>query len=68
MSSYQNAYQRLLAAIQKGHDNQIPLLAAMEEAYAFLDENEEQLSDEEFLSLRILLKQGETMAGRYFGM
>lgn len=68
MSAYTETYQRLLQAIQQGYHQQIDLVATMEEAYAFLEEDEAFLSDEEVLSLRILLKQAETMAGRYFGM
>lgn len=66
--SYQAIYDRLMSALKKGPYEQIALVQTMEEVYAFLEESDPLLSDEQILSLRILLKQGETQVGRYYGM
>lgn len=67
MTTYQEIYDRLSEALAAGFRRQIDLVSATEAAYEALEENEE-LTDEQMLGLRVLLAQAETQLGRYFGM
>jgi hypothetical protein len=61
-------YQTLLEALQKAPYEQLELLAVVDATFAFLDEHGETLSDDDWLSAKVLLGQAETILGRYFGM
>ena len=61
-------YQTLLKALQNAPYEQLELLATVDATYAFLDEAGEDLSDEDWLSAKVLLGEAETILGRYFGM
>jgi hypothetical protein len=60
--------EALETALRAGWREQISLVRAVEEAYAFLDAAQDDLGDAEVMTLRILLAQAETQMGRYFGM
>lgn len=61
-------YDALAEAIRRGPHEQQELVRVTEGAYAFLEEREADLRDDQILGLRILLAQAETLIGRYFGM
>ncbi|MFN3429455.1 MAG: hypothetical protein ACK46X_05850 [Candidatus Sericytochromatia bacterium] len=65
---FPQVYQTLLKALQNAPYEQLELLATTDATYAYLSEVGEELSDEDFLSARILLGEAETILGRYFGM
>lgn len=64
--SFETAYANLQEAIRLGPHQQIALVQAVDEAYALLEAKE--LSDEQVLSLRVLISHAEGLIGRYFGM
>lgn len=65
---FPTVYQTLLEALQKAPYEQLELLAVVDATYAFLEESGEALSDEDWVSAKVLLGQAETILGRYFGM
>jgi hypothetical protein len=67
-SNYTQTYDHLLLALHHAPGAQLELLAATDAAFAFMNEADESLSDEEVLGLRVLLGQAQTILGRYFGM
>lgn len=64
--TFEAVYAGLNEAIRQGPHRQIELLKAVDEAYALLEV--EELTDEQVLSLRLLLSHAEGLIGRYFGM
>lgn len=66
--TYQEIYAAMLEAIQRGPDEQQELVRLTDETYAFLEIQEDKLSEAEILSLRMLTAQAESMIVRYFGM
>lgn len=64
--SFATVYASLQEAIRLGPHQQIALVQAVDEAYALMDA--EELSDEQVLSLRVLIAHAEGLIGRYFGM
>lgn len=65
---YESIYNRLLQALKESPDEQQALLRMTDEAFAFLDEAGEALTDEQYLSIKVLLGEAETRLARYFGM
>lgn len=65
--SYQTMYDGLLEAIRTGYHEQQRLVQVTDATFAYLNEEEDRLSEDEVLGLRILLAQAETLIGRYFG-
>lgn len=66
--SYQAVYERLLLAINQGYHEQQKLVEVTDSTFAYLNEYEDTMAEEEILGLRVLLAQAETLIGRYFGM
>lgn len=66
MSFYETTYQALAEAIRLGPHQQIALVQAVDQAYAALED--EGLTDEQVLGLRVLIAHAEGLIGRYFGM
>ena len=64
--TYELVYQTLNDAIRLGPHQQIALVQAVDEAYALLED--ETLTDEQVLSLKVLIAHAEGLIGRYFGM
>lgn len=67
-STYEEIVRDLEEALRLGHRRQVELVGSAERAYAYLEEAGQDLSDEQVLTLRVLLAQAETRIGRYFGM
>ena len=65
---FQRMYEKLLGALEVSHAEQQALLQATDEAYVFLDEANESLTDEQYLAIKVVLGEAETRLGRYFGM
>lgn len=66
--TYQQQYDCLLEAIRRGPVEQQELVRMTDMAYAFLDEFEEGVTEEEVLGLRVLIAHAESLLIRYFGM
>ncbi|HEY9856747.1 MAG TPA: hypothetical protein V6D05_13470 [Stenomitos sp.] len=66
--SYQAVYDRLLLAINQGPHEQQKLVEVTDSTFAYLNEYEDTMPEDEILGLRILLAQAQTLIGRYFGM
>jgi hypothetical protein len=64
--TFDMVYETLQDAIRLGPHQQIALVQAVDEAYALMEA--EALSDEQVLSLRLLISHAEGLIGRYFGM
>ncbi|MNK55953.1 hypothetical protein D3C87_749760 [compost metagenome] len=64
--TFDMVYDTLKDAIRLGPHQQIALVQAVDEAYALMEA--EELSDEQVLSLRLLISHAEGLIGRYFGM
>jgi len=64
--TFDHVYRTLNEAIRLGPHQQIALVQAVDEAYALMDE--EPLTDEQLLSLKVLIAHAEGLIGRYFGM
>ncbi|MBU6430295.1 MAG: hypothetical protein KGR26_14870, partial [Cyanobacteria bacterium REEB65] len=60
--AFQTVYEGLAAALAAGYRRQIDLVAATEAAYELL-EQDDQLTDDQVLGLRVLLAQAETQLG-----
>lgn len=65
---YARIYERLRLAIEEAPTAQLALREATDVAYAFMEEAGEDLSDEEYLGIRMLLSHAEGLLTRYFGM
>lgn len=66
MIAFTQTYQTLNDAIRLGPHRQIDLVKAVDEAYALMEA--EDLTDEQVLSLKVLIAHAENLIGRYFGM
>lgn len=66
--SYQTVYDRLLLAINQGYHEQQKLVEVTDSTFAYLNEYEETMPEDQIMGLRVLLAQAETLIGRYFGM
>ncbi len=66
--NYEDVRMALEAALRAGHREQIELVGAVDATYEFLEAGGDELSDDQVVTLRILLAQAETQLGRYFGM
>jgi hypothetical protein len=64
--NFETVYAALNEAIRLGPHQQIALVQAVDEAYALMDA--EELSEEQSLSLKLLISHAEGLIGRYFGM
>jgi hypothetical protein len=64
--NFETVYRALNEAIRLGPHQQIALVQAVDEAYALMEEN--LLTDEQVLSLKVLIAHAEGLIGRYFGM
>lgn len=64
--TFDEVYQTLSEAIRLGPHQQIALVQAVDEAYALMDDA--LLTDEQVLSLRVLISHAESLIARYFGM
>jgi len=64
--TFEVVYASLKEAIRLGPHQQIALVQAVDEAYALMEA--EELSDEQLLSLRVVISHAEGLIGRYFGM
>ena len=65
---YQRIYTDLANALKEGYHEQLALLRTTDATFAFIEEFEPQLSDDELLGLKVLLGQAEAILTRYFGM
>lgn len=66
--THHELYAVLLEAIRQGPVEQQELVRITDEAYAFLEAQEDILGEEEILGLRVLIAQAESLIIRYFGM
>lgn len=59
---------KLKHALKEAPHAQRELLAATDEAYDYMEEIGEGLTDEQYLELKLLASQAESILTRYFGM
>jgi hypothetical protein len=64
--NFETIHTTLKEAIRLGPHQQIALVHAVDEAYALLEA--EELTDEQVVSLKVLIAHAEGLIGRYFGM
>ncbi|MBM3266300.1 MAG: hypothetical protein FJZ01_01515 [Candidatus Sericytochromatia bacterium] len=68
MVNFEEVRKALEEALRAGYREQIDLVGAVDATYEFLEACAEDLSDDQVLTLRVMLAQAETQLGRYFGM
>lgn len=64
--NFEIIHNTLKDAIRLGPHQQIALVAAVDAAYALMEA--EELTDEQLVSLKVLIAHAEGLIGRYFGM